>query len=437
MYRKTRSTVAFTVLTTLAGHAASRPANANEIILIDRTGSMSELYNGGSTTKAEEALRILLGSDRAAGSVPGDASTRGYAGNLTSAISGQVAVYAFTNSSSAGATDFIELLPFTSLSGGTAPVENAVQNAFAAPFPSGQTPLADSICGIYELLSTGDRLRIVTDGLENASDGPCSGPSSEFDHGAPFDNALRMGLDPINDQENAGGLVPGTWEWNVFFTVYYGFVAPSAASAPLFQVTPTVNILLSLDSLYGNELQPSAFAPSSFSLPNVTLAGGMSPGERALFSTLSSATGGSFRVYAGDDAVSTFVPEDVDSNGDVDASDYQSVRNYLGQVVSPYNAAPSLDVNGNGLIDRSDLALVAAAAPEIPFIWGDVDFNLCTDQSDLNQVLQFFGTSIALGTQHSIVVDLNGDGFIDDDDVDLVVTYWGDGCVNPPPPPVL
>src|SRR5690606_19395450 len=150
----------------------------------------------------------------------------------------------------------------------------------------------------------------------------------------------------------------------------------------------------SLDSLYGNELQPSAFAPSSFSLPNVTLAGGMSPGERALFSTLSSATGGSFRVYAGDDAVSTFVPEDVDSNGDVDASDYQSVRNYLGQVVSPYNAAPSLDVNGNGLIDRSDLALVAAAAPEIPFIWGDVDFNLCTDQSDLNQVLQFFGTSI-------------------------------------------
>src|SRR5690606_32106673 len=108
-----------------------------------------------------------------------------------------------------------------------------------------------------------------------------------------------------------------------------------------------------------------------------------------------------------------------------------------GQVVSPYNAAPSLDVNGNGLIDRSDLALVAAAAPEIPFIWGDVDFNLCTDQSDLNQVLQFFGTSIALGTQHSIVVDLNGDGFIDDDDVDLVVTYWGDGCVNPPPPPVL
>lgn len=421
-------------------YAASYQASANEIILVDRTGSMSEPYDGGadgSTTKAEEALLILLGSDRAAGSNPDDATTRGYAGSLTSAISGNVAVYAFTNSSEAGDTDFVELLPFTNLSGGTFPVENAIQSAFASPFPAGQTPLADSICGIYELLSNGDRLRIVTDGLENASDGPCSGPSSEFDFGAPFDNSLRAGLDPTADQENAGGLVENTWEWNVFYTVYYGLIPASAATAPTFRPTPAVNVLLSLDSLYGGELQTAALALSSVVPSNVTLFGGMSPGERALFGALSTATGGSLRVFAGDDAVSTARPEDVDSDGDIDAADYQSVRNYLAQIVSPYNASPSLDVNGNGLIDRADLALVAAANPEIPFVLGDVDFNHCTDQGDLNQVLQFFGNPINLGVQHSIVVDLNGDGFVDDDDVDLVVTHWGEGCINPPQPPVL
>lgn len=421
-------------------YAASYQASANEIILIDRTGSMSEAYDGGadgSTTKAEEALRILLGSDRVAGSVNGDPATQGYAGSMLSARSGDVAVYAFTNSSVAGDTDFVELLPFTDISDGTSAVEEAIEEAFTSPFPAGQTPLADSICGIYELLSNGDRLRIVTDGLENASDGPCSGSSSEFDFDAPFDASLREGLDPIIDQENAGGLVEATWEWNVFYTVYYGFIPASAASAPLFQATPAVNVLLSLDSLYGSELQTAALALSSVVPSNVTLLGGMSPGELALFSALSTATGGSLRVFAGDDALSTVRPEDVDSDGDIDAADYQSVRNYLGQIVSPYNASPALDVNGNGIIDRSDLALVAAANPEIPFVLGDVDFNLCTDQGDLNQVLQFFGNPINLGVQHSIVVDLNGDGFVDDDDVDLVVTHWGDGCINPPQPPVL
>lgn len=425
---------------TAAVCAVSHPANANEIILIDRTDSMSESYDGGpngSATKAEEALRILLGSDREAGAVSDDASTRGYAGSLTSAVSGDVAVYAFTTSSDAGEADFVELLPFTSLSGGTFPVETAIQSAFENPFPDGETPLADSICGIYELLSTGDRLRIMTDGLENASDGPCSGPSSEFDYGAPFDDSSRMGLDPINDQENAGGLVAGTWEWNVFYTVYYGFVPASAASAPLFQSTPSIHVLLSLDSLYGGELQSTTSSAPSMAPSNVTLQRGMSPGEHALFSALSSATGGSLRVFAGDNALSTFRPEDTDADGDVDAADYQSVRNHLGQVVSRYNASPSHDVNGNGIIDRSDLALVASANPAISFVLGDVDLNLCTDQGDLSQVLQFFGTSIHLGVQHSIFVDLNGDSFIDDDDVDLVVTHWGAGCVNPPPPPVL
>ena len=85
---------------------------------------------------------------------------------------------------------------------------------------SGSTPLADALCkGIngdgefFTLSPLPDQLVVLTDGLENSSNGPCSGPSG-------------------------GGNVftPGTWENNVFFEAF----ARGIRIEPRYWLAPTI-----------------------------------------------------------------------------------------------------------------------------------------------------------------------------------------------------
>lgn len=128
---------------------------------------------------------------------------------------------------------------------------------------------------------------------------------------------------------------------------------------------------------------------------------------------------------------------DVNLDGSVDSKDLMMVRNYMGQSVREGGIrAAEVDINLNERVDRGDFELVATTGSETDFVPGDIDLNGCTDEADLNQVLQFFDSPIQIGVQHSIVVDLNADGLIDKADSDIIIQHWGLGCINQPNDPI-
>lgn len=70
---------------------------------------------------------------------------------------------------------------------------------------------------------------------------------------------------------------------------------------------------------------------------------------------------------------------------------------------------------------------------------GDVDDSGCTDQADLNIIKQqdVWLQRAVLPLQIAIRADVTRDGWVDQADKNLVVSKWGQGCVNPVRPPVL
>jgi hypothetical protein len=70
---------------------------------------------------------------------------------------------------------------------------------------------------------------------------------------------------------------------------------------------------------------------------------------------------------------------------------------------------------------------------------GDVDDSGCTDQADLNIIKQqdVWLQRAVLPLQIAIRADVTRDGWVDQADKNLVVSKWGQGCINPVRPPVL
>jgi len=70
---------------------------------------------------------------------------------------------------------------------------------------------------------------------------------------------------------------------------------------------------------------------------------------------------------------------------------------------------------------------------------GDVDDSGCTDQADLNIIKQqdVWLQRAVQPLQIAIRADVTRDGWVDQADKDLVVKKWAQGCINPVRPPVL
>jgi hypothetical protein len=70
---------------------------------------------------------------------------------------------------------------------------------------------------------------------------------------------------------------------------------------------------------------------------------------------------------------------------------------------------------------------------------GDVDDSGCTDQADLNIIKQkdVWLQRAAQPLQIAIRADVSRDGWVDKDDVNVVVSHWAQGCINPVRPPKL
>lgn len=70
---------------------------------------------------------------------------------------------------------------------------------------------------------------------------------------------------------------------------------------------------------------------------------------------------------------------------------------------------------------------------------GDVDDSGCTDQADLNIIKQkdVWLKRAVQPLQIAIRADVSRDGWVDKDDVNVVVSNWAQGCINPVQPPKL
>jgi len=112
---------------------------------------------------------------------------------------------------------------------------------------------------------------------------------------------------------------------------------------------------------------------------------------------------------------------DIDGDGDIDADDIDSFQGSIGQ---PASVNPPLDLNGDGMIDLADHALLVDDLVQTDVgagtVFGDVDLNGTVNGLDVSAVVANFG-----GAGGWAQGDFNADGVVNGLDVSAVVANFG------------
>ncbi len=129
---------------------------------------------------------------------------------------------------------------------------------------------------------------------------------------------------------------------------------------------------------------------------------------------------GSPCIDAGSNSLLSLDGADMDGDGDVNEAIPEDCCGIDRIVDDPLTAG-----SGAGL---SDPVVDVGAREYVPPCLGDVDGDGMVSFDDLNMVLLAWGTNVTPGTG----ADVNGDGHVDFDDANIVFVMWADGCtVNP------
>ena len=258
----------------------------------------------------------------------------------------------------------------------------------------------------------------------------------------------------------AGGIIPGSWEWRTYYSVAWGELRTDKANLEFANYesdiianidyyidegvnTSSAKLMLSAatTSVSGGGVEYNAdgtvaganegIGASLLSTSAISIVGA-SPIEESLFASLAEATNGRYAAISYGESAP--LRGDVNGDGDVDATDLWAIYTWFGQAVNQYcQGSIDADINGDGYITNADMNYVrfnwTDEENDAP-IMGDIDLNWCVDSADMNQVMQWYGEKVNPNHQHSYHADVNGNGFIGDDDVAVVEAALGTGCLN-------
>jgi hypothetical protein len=326
---------------------------------------------------------------------------------------------------------------YLGLSTTTAPVQglspswaSAVWNVL--PPNSGGTPLASSLCEVVGILSTetGQNNYIVheTDGGENGSQ--FADVTSCFGGDAPVPSAVNYCATDWNFENSTvdgddGN--PASWEQRVVRTVteWYGPPAPSLS-----------NLAVDVDAPWNPPTGTGSTCATNATQNNVVWIENI----QYQFNTVTAAL-----VALPGSAPHTAEP----------AMFFQSAAGSPSIASMASLATPM--VAGGPDIDPTELAFFQALGGSSPLarfrqyvftpgttaygvphaVPGDVDNSGCTDQADLDEILQsdVWLQQAVPPLQIAIQADLNADGWVNQVDLKIVLDNWGAGCNPLPQPP--
>ncbi len=252
----------------------------------------------------------------------------------------------------------------------------------------------------------------------------------------------------------AGGVLPGSWEWRVYYRAAWGdsrairdeenleWGPPVSEGEVVMSITTFVEEIFQNDTTVAASMLSSPTSASGIELPSYysvvspsslsTTVSSLPSTEDTLFAGLAKLTRGRYtKVQKGDRSP---ILGDIDLNGEVDEIDLRLVYTWFGRAVDSYNqGAIDADVTLDDFVDNADMMYVRynwtdedKAAP----LMGDIDYNWCVDYADLSKVLQWYGQPVNPRAQSSYHADINADGYIDNKDVDIVEGNLGQGCLN-------
>lgn len=400
-----------------AGLARAEPAEY-QLVLLDRTGSMSttDAVDIGGSTISRWARAATL----AKGWVDEDKKT--YATTARA-----YAIYTFSTADADGvmqrqwpkvATDCtsLGLTVANDLNGSLAwcelrkvqadydKVKAQITSIAANLSPDGSTPLADALCGAIEKAYNGtqNKQRVVvleSDGEENSSlIQTCGGNQSDSGYTAWDKTKPDWGMTDSTINYSASGLTQGAWEALV------------------------VRKLTRFETV-GNLWKPGYLsnvdvAPPSFSWrvdfhyrwcvadPNVPCS--------AFATAFMPLALGPVRL----DATPAPVP--------------------LPQVAKDYNFMKALGTSNPKSKFRPIVTITGSQFGLNHAVPGDVDDGGCTDQADLNIMRQadVWHQVAAAPRQIAIRADLDRNGYVDEADRAILLSFWATGCINPVANPV-
>jgi hypothetical protein len=279
----------------------------------------------------------------------------------------------------------------------------------------------------------------------------------------------------------AGGVQPKSWQWKTYYRMFWGTTWAQDSDNPpdgsmdyeewvnnaVWENIPTTGapgVIVNIESVY--DIVTSSPAPLARTAQEAKYIEGDSSGmypvvidkatsaisKKTTKAVARSATAASSSLsstedsfFAGVTTLSTGrytripsnapIPQlgDMDGDLDVDEADLRIVLSWFGRSVDYYNQ-PSInsDLMTDGFITNLDVNVIrsnwSVTTKDAPYI-GDLDYNWCVSQSDLNLVMQWLGRTVSPNSQQSYHADINGDGTINADDVALVNANMNRGCV--------
>jgi hypothetical protein len=395
------------------------PNRGMVIVLIDRTGSMSDLGKDcisetgqkilDPITKyhcAVKAARFRIWSDdptpppqtkryflQAFGNVYGDPTNQQYIWSLDA--SGNPVRDGSGNVLPAAVTDALAM-DQQQISGALAALDLPTQGP-----DNSDTPLAGAYCTAVTALTAyrGAQTQIPltmfleSDGLENATpDGViCQGEdsfySSHFFTSSSIPNHIDLLPDPPTTYiDTADGLLVPTWQSNMLDISATGTVhAPDPIgkvtfASGAFQISPTSTFFINIDFIqqFISSSSLATFANSGLSADSsATREKALRVGMAASVTTnagldflrgIAEITGGRFMTFGSgatpapsEPMAPHAVPGDVDDSGCVDLADYNLLKQFYNQKISPSQPLSyAADINYNGAIDINDYLMMKA-----------------------------------------------------------------------------